>query len=193
MSVDGAASAGEITRLAERWGAGDPDALERLITLVYDELRELAHHSIRRGRPDTVLDTTVLVHEAYLRMARLEASAWPSRAHFFAFCSTAMRRIVIDYARRRGAAKRGGERIRVPLAADTAVSDRDVAEVLAVEDALVRLEQRSPRMARIVECRFFGGMTVDETAEALATSRRTVEREWLRARVYLQQELADEG
>jgi RNA polymerase sigma factor (TIGR02999 family) len=192
QSEDAASSPGEITRLAAQWGAGDRDALQSLIELVYDELRELAHHSIRTSRPDTVLDTTVLVHEAYLRLARVEASAWPSRAHFFAFCSTAMRRILIDYARRHGAVKRGGSRVRVPLTAGMAVSDDDIAEVLAVEDALTRLEQRNSRMARIVECRFFGGMSADETAEALATSKRTVEREWARARAYLQQALADD-
>jgi RNA polymerase sigma factor (TIGR02999 family) len=186
--------AGEITRLAARWSAGDRDAFQSLIELVYDELRELAHRSIGNSRPDAVLDTTVLVHEAYLRLARVEGSAWPSRAHFFSFCARAMRRIVIDYARRQAAGKRGGGQLRVPLTAGTAAArSEDLAEVLAVEDALTRLEQRNGRMARIVECRFYGGMSTAETAEALATSTRTVEREWARARAYLQQALAGDA
>jgi len=184
---------GEITRLAARWSAGDREAFQSLIELVYDELRELAHRSMGSSRPDAVLDTTVLVHEAYLRLARVEGSAWPSRAHFFSFCARAMRRIVIDFARRQAAEKRGGARVQVPLAADAAVTGADLAEVLAVEDALARLEQRNGRMARIVECRFYGGMSTAETAEALATSTRTVEREWARARAYLQQALAQDG
>jgi len=192
MSEGTTPSAGEITRLASQWGAGDREALQSLIALVYDELRKLAHHSIRSGRPDAVLDTTVLVHEAYLRLARVEASTWPSRSHFFAFCSTAMRQVVIDYARRHGAVKRGGGRVHVPLTGGMAVSDDNIAEVLVVEDALMRLEQRNSRMARIVECRFYGGMTAEETAEALSTSKRTVEREWARARVYLRHALADD-
>jgi RNA polymerase sigma factor (TIGR02999 family) len=180
-----------ITELAARWAAGDRDALARLVEVVYHELRLLAHQKIGPNRPDVVLDTTVLVHEMYLRLARVQESVWPSRAHFFAFCSTAMRRIVIDYARRQGAGKRGGGRLRVPLAPDLAVSDEDVAEVIAVERALAQLEQRHTRMARIVECRFFGGMSAAETAEALGTSLRTVEREWARARAYLRQTLVD--
>lgn len=183
--------ADEITALAARWGAGDPQALQRLIEVVYDELRALAHRSISSSRPDAVLDTTVLVHEVYLRLARMEVSAWPSRAHFFSFCSTAMRRIVIDYARRHSAGKRGGGRIQVPLTPEMAVTAGDVAEVLAVERALTELEQRNSRMARIVECRFFGGMSAAETAEALSTSLRTVEREWSRARAYLRAALAE--
>ena len=181
---------GEITRLASQWSDGDEDAFDRLIELVYDDLRRLAHHHLELGVRDAVVDTTVLVHEAYLKLANVEDGDWRGRAQFFAFCSKAMRRILIDFARRRQAAKRGGARVQVPLSDDIAAVDADVTEILAVEEALQRLEQRNQRMSRIVECRFFGGMSVPETAEALNTSTRTVEREWTRARAYLYQALA---
>lgn len=184
---------GEITRLASQWSDGDEHAFDRLIELVYDDLRRLAHHHLELGARDAVLDTTALVHEAYLKLAKLEDGTWRGRAQFFAFCSKAMRRILIDYARRRQAAKRGGTRVRVPLVEDVAAVDTDVSEILAVEDALQRLEQRNVRMSRIVECRFFGGMSVRETAEALNTSTRTVEREWARARAYLYRALEAAG
>lgn len=181
---------GDITRLVSQWSDGDEAAFDRLIDLVYDDLRRLAHHHLELGARDEVLNTTVLVHEAYLRLAKVEEGDWEGRAQFFAFCSKAMRRILIDFARRRQAQKRGGTRVRVPLHEDTASVDADVSEILAVEDALQRLEQRNERMSRIVECRFYGGMSVPETAEALKTSTRTVEREWARARAYLYQALA---
>jgi RNA polymerase sigma factor (TIGR02999 family) len=126
-----------------------------------------------------------LVHEAYLKLARYEGGTWEGRAQFFAFCSKAMRRILIDYARRRQAARRGGDHVAVPLTDDVAVVDAEVTRMLGVEEALQQLERRDERMGRIVECRFFGGMTVSDTAEALGTSTRTVEREWARARGYL--------
>ena len=182
---------GAITELAARWGAGDRAALDRLMDLVYQDLRVIAHQQLGRGGRDMGLDTTALVHEAYLRVAAIEQSVWPTRSHFFAFCAKAMRRIVVDFARRRGAQKRGGTRVRVPLEDGLAVTESDVANVLAVEEALGRLEQRSDRMARIVECRFFGGMSMAETAEALDTSVRTVEREWTRARAYLRRSLGE--
>lgn len=184
---------GAITELAARWGRGDREALHSLMDLVYEDLRVIAHQQLGQGGRGVGLDTTALVHEAYLRFAGIEESTWPTRSHFFAFCAKAMRRIVVDFARRHGAQKRGGTRIRVPLDDGLAVSEEDLAEVLAVEEALGRLEQRSERMARIVECRFFGGMSVEETAEALETSVRTVQREWTRARAYLRQALSEAG
>jgi len=187
-SADDAPS-GEITQLVARWSEGDEGAFERLIELVYDDLRRIAHRHLALGAPDAVLDTTVLVHEAYLRLAGTGEAAWPGRAQFFAFCSTAMRHILIDFARRRKAEKRGGTRVRVPLVEDTASVDANIEEILVVEDALARLEQRNVRMARIVECRYFGGMSNPETAEALDLSVRTVEREWARAKAYLRQAL----
>lgn len=183
---------GEITKLVRRWSEGDGSAFDRLIELVYDDLRRIAHHHLQMGARGGTVDTTALVHEAYLKLARAEGGSFEGRAQFFAFCSKAMRRILIDYARRRAAAKRGGERIRVPLTDDAAVIDAEVSRMLGVEEALRQLEQRDERMGRIVECRFFGGMSVPDTAEALRTSTRTVEREWARARAYLYSALQEE-
>jgi RNA polymerase sigma factor (TIGR02999 family) len=179
------ANDGEITRLVERWSAGDEDAFDRLIDLVYDDLRQIAHRQLRLDRPDHTIDTTALVHEAYLRLAQHRHGVWRSRAQFFGFASRAMRHILIDYARQRRAAKRGGTRIRVPLSENVAAVDAGATELLALDEALDLLGKRSERMARIVECRFFGGLSVAETAEALDSSVRTVEREWTRARAYL--------
>ena len=188
---------GEITRLVSEWSRGDAAAFDQLIGLVYDDLRRIAHHHLRSNDRDGVVDTTVLVHEAYMKLAkggeRSGEGSWEGRAQFFAFCSKAMRRILIDFARRRLASKRGGNPLRVPMRDDLASVDADASEVLAIEDALQKLEERNERMARIVECRFFGGLTVPETAEALGTSTRTVEREWARARAYLHHALGGES
>ena len=183
----------EITRLVSAWSEGDDEAFSRLIDLIYDDLRGIARHHLRLGARDEVLNTTVLVHEAYVKLAGAESSDWRSRAQFFAFCSKVMRRILIDFARKRQSQKRGGGRIRVTLTDEAAALDADTEEILALEDALQRLEEKSERMARIVECRFYGGMSVPETAEALGTSVRTVEREWTRARAYLRRAMAADG
>jgi len=183
---------GEITRLARRWSEGDEDAFDRLVELVYDDLRRIAHRHLSAGARGDMVDTTVLVHEAYLKLAHVEGGAWEGRAQFLAFCSKAMRRILIDFARRSSAAKRGGERVRVPLRDDAAVVEAEVSRMLEMEDALLLLERHDERMGRIVECRFFGGMSVADTAEALGTSTRTVERDWARARAYLQEVLEEE-
>lgn len=182
---------GEITRLARRWSEGDHDSFDRLVELVYDDLRRIAHHHLDVGARGGTVDTTALVHEAYLKLAAVEGGVWEGRAHFLAFCSKAMRRILIDYARRRSAAKRGGDRRRVPLEDDAAVVEAEVTRMLGVEEALQKLERHDERMGRIVECRFFGGMSVADTAEALGTSTRTVERDWARARAYLHEALAE--
>ena len=145
---------------------------------------------MRASGPDPTLDTTALVHEAYVKLAGAQGAEWLGRARFFAFCSKAMRRILIDYARERRAAKRGGERVQVPLTPEMAVVDREATDLLALDQALRLLEEHDPRMARIAECRFFGGLSVVETAEALDTSERTVEREWAKARGYLYHLLA---
>ncbi len=178
-------SSSEVTRLVEAWSRGEADAFDRLMELVYDELREMAHHHLALGARDTIVDTTVLVHEAYLRLAGVQEWDWRGRAQFFAFCSRAMRHVLIDFARHRNAAKRGGARLRVPLRDDMASVDADVADLLVVDEALRRLESKSERMSRVFECRYVGGMSVEETATALDTSTRTVEREWARARAYL--------
>lgn len=183
---------GEITRLARRWTAGDDEALQRLVEVAYDDLRAIAHRQLGPSSPHATLRTTALVNEVYLRLADVDEGAWASRAHFFAFCSKAMRHILIDYARRRQAARRGGDRDRVPLSDEMAVHDDDVTKVLAVEEALAILEERDARLARVVECRFFGGLTNAETGEALDVSTRTVERDWLRARTYLRRILREQ-
>lgn len=182
----------EITRLVERWSDGEEDALDLLIEVVYDDLKGIARRHLSLGAHDAVLDTTGLVHEAYLKLAGAGKGSWPSRAHFFAFCSKAMRRLLIDHARAGSAAKRGGTRVQVTLSDDAASVEAEILDILSVEQALVRLEARSTRMAQIVECRFYGGMSVLETAEALSASPRTVEREWTRARAYLLATMSDE-
>lgn len=180
---------GEVTRLARRWSEGDDDAFDRLVELVYDDLRRIAHHHLDAGARGGTVDTTALVHEAYLKLARVEGGVWEGRAQFLAFCSKAMRRILIDYARRRSAAKRGGPLVRVPLRDDAAVVEAEVTRMLSIDEALRGLERHDARMGRIVECRFFGGMSVADTAEAVGAPTRTVEREWARARAYLHEAL----
>jgi RNA polymerase sigma factor (TIGR02999 family) len=175
----------DITRLVSAWSQGEPNAFNELMELVYDDLRRIAHRHIRDNDRDGVVDTTMLVHEAYLKLVHKEHGEWEGRAQFFAFCSKAMRHILIDFARARLTQKRGGGAVRVPIMENLTAVDADAGNILAVEEALKQLEVRSPRMARVVECRFFGGMSVSETAAALLTSKRTVEREWTRARAYL--------
>jgi RNA polymerase sigma factor (TIGR02999 family) len=191
------ASASEVTRLVAECAHGNDAAFEQLVALVYDDLRAMAHRQLRSEAPGHTLNTTALVHEAYLDMVDQTHSGWRNRAHFFAVASTAMRHILIDYARRRNAQKRGGPRIRVPLHEGITTVEGEAAsvELLDLDAALRELAEHDARMARIVECRFFGGMTTDETAEALGSSRRTVEREWTRARAHLYLALAprDEG
>lgn len=178
---------GDITVLARRWSDGDEDAFERLVELVYHDLRRIAHSHVRKTGGGETVNTTALVHEAYLKIAGAEPGEWGGRAQFYAFCSKAMRRILIDYARERNAQKRGGGRVQVPLTPDSAVVDQEVTKLLAVDEVLTALERRDPRLVRIAECRFFAGLSVSETAEAMSVSPRTVEREWTRARAYLRQ------
>lgn len=183
----------DITELAQRWGDGDEAALERLIELTYPELRRLAQKQLGPSTGDPTLNATALVHEAYLRLPHDARGAWPSRAHFFAFCAKVMRRILIDYARYRTAKKRGGGRVRIPISEVSVPVQEKVVEILEMEQALDFLAERNPRMANVVECRFYGGMSIEETAEALGASRRTVVREWTRARAYLVHLMGSEG
>lgn len=158
---------------------------------VYPELRRLAKRQLRGESDRGILDTTALVHEAYLRVADPAAVDWQNRSHFFAVAANAMRRIIIDYARRRCAQKRGGGRPDLTLD-PTKIAVREQAEnLLALNDSLQRLASFSERLARVVECRFFGGMTDEETAQALGASRRTVQRDWIRARAWLRKEMVD--
>jgi RNA polymerase sigma factor (TIGR02999 family) len=178
-------SPGQVTRLLERWSNGDEAAFDALVTLVYDDLRTIAHRRLRAGRAQDTLVTTALVNEVYLRLADHTGGHWEGRAQFFAFASRAMRHILVDHARRANAEKRGGATQRVALQDTVVPGDDRTSDVLGVEEAVERLAQRHPRMARIVELRFFGGLNVNETAEVLRTSVRTVEREWTRAKAYL--------
>jgi RNA polymerase sigma factor (TIGR02999 family) len=186
---------GAITDVLLALRAGHEDARDRLYELVYDELRGIAHNALRAERTGHSLATTDLVHEAYLKLVDQTRVVWQDRSHFFAVASRAIRRILVDYARRHGAVKRGGPRRRVPLM-DEELSIDERAELLVdLDDALHRLEGLSPRLARVVECRFFGGLSDAETAETLGVTDRTVRRDWVKARGWLYRELApdDDG
>lgn len=178
-------SADHTTELLLEVQRGDRAAVDQLLPLVYDELRRIAHAQLRRERPDHTLSTTGLVHEAYLKLINLKRASWQSRVHFCAIASKAMRQILIQHARKHNAQKRGGSWHRLSLD-DTQISVEEKAGALvALDDALTHLAERDERLAQIVECRFFGGMSVEETAEALGVSVRTVARDWARAKAYL--------
>jgi RNA polymerase sigma factor (TIGR02999 family) len=169
------------------------DSLDHFARELYDELRRMAHRQLAGERPDHTLCTTDLVHEAYLKLGRLERIEWQSRSHFFAGAAQAMRRVLVDHAVRRGAGKRGGKQVRVEFGEDLAVADEVGDQLLALHEALERLEADEPRLAKVVECRFFAGMTVPEIGEALDLSPATVKRDWQLARAWLNRELKAEG
>jgi RNA polymerase sigma factor (TIGR02999 family) len=175
---------GTITTLLSRWSDGDDDAFPELVALAYDDLRAIARSRLRAGASDG-LDTTSLVHETYLKLVGHQGGEWAGRAQFFAFASRAMRHTLVDHARHERRAKRGGGAVRISFDESHVAADDGTADVLEVDEAIQHLGTRHPRMARMVELRFFGGLTVPETAEVLGTSPRTVEREWMRARAYL--------
>ena len=183
---------GEITQqlLVMRNGE-DPTTWDRLVPLVYAELRAIAHRQLRREAPGHTLTTTALVHEAYLRLADYEEAPWLDRAHFFALASRVMRRLLIDYARQHHAAKRDAGNDRVPYYDALAVADGRAETLIALDDALTRLGAVHERMARVVECRFFGGLTEEETAVALGVTARTVRRDWVKAKGWLLEELGE--
>ena len=187
---------GSVTELLIAYRDGDRGAFDRLVPLLYDDLRKIARAQLRRGRPGATLGTTVLVHEVYLKMADQQRLDARDRGHFLAISAHAMRQVIADYARRRTAAKRGGQSDPLPLDQAPELADREARWLLEVDQALERLSARNPRMAQVVECRFFAGYSEEETAEALDTSLRTVQRDWMRARAWLKEELgsrADEG
>jgi RNA polymerase sigma factor (TIGR02999 family) len=185
------AARGEVTALLRDWSGGDRQALERLLPLVYDELRRLAASYLRQERPDHTLQPTALVHEAYLRLVDQRRVAWQNRAHFFGIAAQMMRRILVDHARRRQASKRSAAPVRVVTEApDVAGSDRGT-ELLALDAALDGLARLDPDQARVVELRFFGGLTIEETAEVTSTSTATVKREWRTARAWLRREIGE--
>jgi RNA polymerase sigma factor (TIGR02999 family) len=181
---------GEITELLEAWGSGERDALDRLMALVYDDLRAIAHRRLRLERSDHTLDTTSIVHEAYLKLVDHEAATWKDRAHFFAVSARVIRNLLVDYARERGTAKRGGGAVLLPLDTRLIGEEPRTIELLALDEALTRLGRRDARLERVVECRFFGGMSMKETAETLGVSLSTAERAWRRARAHLYRALA---
>jgi RNA polymerase sigma factor (TIGR02999 family) len=187
----------EVTRLLAARGDGDKQELAALMPMVYDELRRLAHHHLGRERAGHTLQTTALVHEAYLRLVGQKEARWQNRAQFIAVASQMMRRVLVDYARARGFAKRGGGERRVSLDEAMVVSDERAADVVALDEALNALAQFDERKSRMVELRFFGGLSIEETAEVLGVSPGTVMRDWTLAKAWLQREIStghrDEG
>jgi RNA polymerase sigma factor (TIGR02999 family) len=177
-------SAANITQLLLAWRAGDENALVTLIPLVYAELRRLARRRMRNPSPDQSLQTTALINETYLRLVGTRV-AWQNRAHFYAVCAQAMRRILVDNARARGSRKRGGDRIHVPFGEWIAAAPARDRDLLALDEALTELAAAEPRRSRVVELRYFGGLSVDETADALKMSPQTVMRDWNAARLWL--------
>ena len=182
----------EVTELLRDWSRGDQSALEKLIPLVYDELRRLAHKHMRREKAGHVLQTSALVNEAYLRLAGESQVQWQHRAHFFGIAARLMRRILVDDARRRSFDKRGGSRIQVSLSDALSVAQEQAANLLALDDALKNLAANDARQGEIVELRFFGGLSIDETAEVLKVSPGTVMRDWTFARAWLRNEMSDD-
>jgi RNA polymerase sigma factor (TIGR02999 family) len=174
-----------ITQLLIEWRDGDQTALDRLIPLVHQELRRLAHHYLRQERAEHTLQTTALVNEAYLKLVDHKGMHWQNRAHFFAVAAQAMRRILVDHARTRDALKRGGGLAMTNLDEAATIADTQAAELLALNDALDQLALLDPRKSRIVELRYFGGMTVEETAGVVGLSPTTVNREWQSAKTWL--------
>lgn len=194
--MEGAVNAGEITRLLKAWGRGDSSALDRLTPLVYEHLHRMARSYMRNERPGHTLQATGLVHEAFLRLVGTRDLDWTDRVHFFAVCARVMRRILLDAARSRAAVKRGGPDGRAVHA--TAADLEDVptpgaamsAEICALDEALNALAGIDPRRAQVIELRFFGGLTVEETAQVLQVSPQTVMRDWRLARVWLARALS---
>ncbi len=181
----------EVTQLLGDWSSGDAGALERLIPLVQPELHRLAHHYMSRERAGHTLQTTALINEAYLRLADQTKPQWKNRNHFVAAAAQLMRRIMVDHARERLALKRGGGAVRVTLDESAWVTASRSEELLALDEALESLAALDPRKSQIVELRYFGGLTAEETADFLDLSLRTVEREWTMAKAWLYRELSE--
>jgi RNA polymerase sigma-70 factor (ECF subfamily) len=183
-------SPNEVTSLLLAWSNGDRAALDKLIPLVHDELHRLAHHYMRQERAGHTLQTTALANEAYVRLIDQRSVRWESRAHFLAIAAQLMRRILVDYARSRCYAKRGGEARQVSFDESAIVSPQRGSDLVAVDDALTELAARDSRKSQIVELRFFGGLNIEETAEVMGVSASTVQREWRRAKAWLYQAIS---
>jgi RNA polymerase sigma factor (TIGR02999 family) len=180
----------EVTQLLVAWRNGDQDARDELMPLVYQELHRLAHQYMSRERPGHTLQTSALVNEAFLRLADQRDVQWQNRAHFIGIAGQMMRRILVDYARNRGYAKRGGSALQVSLDEELIVSEERSAEVVALDDALQSLARLDERKSRLVELRFFGGLSIEETAEVLGVSPGTVMRDWTLAKAWLRREMS---
>lgn len=181
--------AGQVTQLLERWSLGDQSALDELTPLVYNELRHVAEAYLRRERPDHTLQATALVNEAYLRLIGHKQGRWQGRKHFYGIAARLMRQVLVEHARKHKAEKRGGGRVVVTLDHYEDVADNPEVDILAVHEALQRLARFDEQQARIVELRFFGGLSIEETAETLGVGHATIEREWAMARAWLRNEL----
>ncbi len=178
-----------VSELLARWRAGDEESLRRLVPLVYNELRRLAHRDLRNERPDHTLQSTALVHEAYLRLVKQEPMQFENRAHFLAVCAQLMRQILVQYARRRKAAKRDAG-YKLALNDDVAPAKSQDVDVAALDDALTELAKLDPQQSRIVELRFFAGLSIEETAHVLEISPATVKRHWVTARIWLHNQIS---
>jgi RNA polymerase sigma-70 factor, ECF subfamily len=178
-----------VTQLLERWNGGDRRALDELMPLVERELRRLAGSYLRRERAGHTLQPTALVNEAYLRLVDQRSARWQNRAQFFGVAASMMRRILVDHARARDAEKRGGPQYAVTLSEADRVSERPEVDLIAVHEALEELARLDPQQARVVELKFFGGLTIEETAEAMGVGHATVERDWKMARAWLRKKL----
>jgi RNA polymerase sigma factor (TIGR02999 family) len=183
----------QVTTLLQQWGDGDENALADLMPLVHDELHRLAHAHMRRESAGHILQTSALINEAYIRLVDQPQIRWKDRAHFFGIAARLMRHILVDDARKRNAGKRGGSLIQVPLDEATKVVQDQAANVAALDDALQRLESIDQRQGKIVELRFFGGLSIEETAEVLKVSPGTVMRDWTFARAWLKAEMNQYG
>jgi RNA polymerase sigma factor (TIGR02999 family) len=187
------ASSTQVTQLLARWSDGDTDAREALIPLVYDELRRVARSALSRQRPGHTLGSTALVHEAYMRLVGRSSVHFENRAHFFAVSSHLMRRILVDHARKHNAAKRGGDNLTLVLDEAVALPDKREVDLSALDDALTLLATLDARQANIVEMRFFGGLSIEETSQVLGISPATVKREWATARTWLYDAMTGEA
>ncbi len=183
-------SANQVTQLLVSWGNGDQQSLESLIPLVYDELRRQARRYLRRERPDHTLQSSALVHEVYVRLIDQRQANWHNRSQFFGVAAQLMRRILVDHARSRGAVKRGAGVTKLAIAEEVAAIEMQNVDLIALDTSLTKLEQIDPQQCRIVELRFFSGLSIEDTADALSISPATVKRDWAMAKAWLYREMS---
>jgi RNA polymerase sigma factor (TIGR02999 family) len=186
-------SSNDVTQLLVAWGNGDQAALEQLMPLVYSELHRLAHRHIKKERPGHTLQTSALLNEAFVRLVDQKDVHWQSQAHFFSLAAQMMRRILVDYARKRQFAKRGGKNLQVSLHEELIATKQKSADVVCLDDALTELAMIDERKSRVVELKFFGGCSIEETAEVLGVSPGTVMRDWTLAKAWLRRTMSKNG